>query len=259
MWNTNISQKMFRFSFRIRRLSQRSATVTLGPVRYQMASDPYHLISAASISSSYPVPQSHQVFTQKRSLGTGGKGPKSESEALKIANRKIYTNRHGEEIMFSPCDPPPVYMSVPSGNVFVTGRCRRLARTVYAVYRPGSRRKQTAQLGLYVPKEISTRVESEYKTRRARMMAKIWQALAKNYPRMPLADRSEVQHLISSRYPTVIGNSALDHILVMVHTYVRDRHTRFKSLDIYNEKNTEAIAQAHKRVQEILADWRGEH
>jgi hypothetical protein len=201
----------------------------------------------------------NDIFTQERNLHTDPEGTKSEDKASKTENRKVYRNSHGEEIVFSPCDPPPGYVFVPSGNVFITRSCRKLAQKLYAVYRPESREKLAAQIGLYVPRDTFEKVKSEFEAKRARIGKKLWRALDKTYPQIPPADKNELHRLISSQRPSLTGKSALDHSEITIYAYVRDRYTSFKSLAAHGESPySEAIARARQRVQEILASWRGE-
>jgi hypothetical protein len=209
---------------------------------------------ATSSSPLRPAPKLNDIFTQKRNLHTDLEG--TDGETSKKENRKAYRNRHGEEIVFSPCYPPQGYVFVSSGNTFITRSCRKVAQKLYVVYRPESRKKPFAQIGLHVQKEVFEKAKSDFKAKRARSEEILWRALDKNYPQMPPADKNELYHLISSRCPSLIGKSVLNHSGPIIYAYVRDQYTPFKSLAPYGD--TEAIDQAHKRVQEILASWRGE-
>jgi hypothetical protein len=125
--------------------------------------------------------------------------------------------------------------------------------------RPKSRKRLAAQIGLHVPRDVFEKVESNFKTKRARIDKNLWRALDKKYPQMPPADKNELHRLISSQCSSLTGKSALNHSEIIIYAYVRDRYTPFKSLAPYGEnRDTEAIARAHQRVQETLASWRGE-
>ncbi|OCL14016.1 hypothetical protein AOQ84DRAFT_371659 [Glonium stellatum] len=161
--------------------------------------------------------------------------------------------------MFIPSNPPPGYVFVPSGNVFLTRRCRELAPKLYAVYRPKSRQRLAVPKGLYVPEDAFKEAESDYKAKRVRIEETLWRALDKEYPKIPLADKNELHRLISSKCPGLVGKSALHPSGIITYAYVRDRYTPFKSLTFYGErKDDEAIDRAHRRAQQILASWRGE-
>ncbi|ETN45252.1 uncharacterized protein HMPREF1541_10129 [Cyphellophora europaea CBS 101466] len=179
--------------------------------------------------------------------------------AFKQESHQTYRNRHGEEIAFSPCDPPPGYVFVPSGNTFITRSCRKLAQKLFAVYRPMNRKRPATQIGLHVPRDVFKKVESDFKAKRAKIDESLWRTLDKSYPQIPSADKNELHRLISSRYPSLTGKSALDHSGIIIYAYVRDRYTPFKSLGLYGEsRDSEAITEAHQRAQEIIASWRGE-
>jgi hypothetical protein len=214
---------------------------------------------ATRSSPSRPAQMFNDISKQERNLHTDSNGTDSEGEASKRENRKAYRKSHGEEIVFSPCDPPPGYVFVPSGNAFITRNCRKLAQKLYAVYRPESRKKLAAQIGLYVPSNIFEKVVTEFEAKRVGIEEKLWRALDKKYPQIPSTAKNELHRLISSRCPSLTGKSALDHSELTIYAYVRDRYTPFKSLAPYGEnRDTDAIARAHQKAQEILASWRGD-
>ena len=129
----------------------------------------------------------------------------------------------------------------------------------YAVYHHKIRKRLAAQIGLYVPRDVFEKAESDFKAKRAKIEENLWRDLDKSYPLIPFADKNKLHRLISSQYPNLTGKSALDHSGITIYAYVRDRYTPFKSLAPYDEnRDTEAIARAHQRVQEIIASWRGE-
>lgn len=243
--------------------------MTLGTARFTTVSEPNGFTSAIRYRGrsilttrsppSRPAPKLNDIFTQERNVHSDSEGTESEGETSKKENRKAYRNSHGEEIVFSPCDPPPGYVFVPAGNAFITRNCRKLAQKLYAVYRPKSRKTLAAQIGLHVPRDVFEKVESDFQAKRARVDENLWRALDKKYPQIPPADKNELHQLISSRYPSLTGKSVLNDDGITIYAYVRDRYTPFKSLVPYGEnRDAEAIARAHQRVQEILAFWRGE-
>jgi hypothetical protein len=101
---------------------------------------------ATRSSPSLPGSKLNAVFTQKRNVRNLSNDIESDLEAPKRRNRTVYRNKHGEEIKFTPCDPPPGYVFVPSGDWFVTRHYRKLAQTLYAVYRPKSRKELGGQI-----------------------------------------------------------------------------------------------------------------
>ena len=137
------SSQMFRFLLLTRRLPQRLPTVTPSTVRPKMVLEPNDFVSAVKYREqstlttrnplSRPAPELNDISTQERILHTESDNPENKGEASRMENRKAYTNNHGEEILFRPCYPPRGYEFVPSGNIFITRRCRPLAPKVYEV------------------------------------------------------------------------------------------------------------------------------
>ncbi len=243
--------------------------MTLGAARSKIVSEPNGFILAmkygergtwASRSSpSRPAPKLNVLFTQERSLHNDPEDTEREDMASKTKNRRVYKNRHGEEIIFGRCYPPSGYVFVPFSDAFITRRCRKVAqKNLYAAYRHRTRKKPAKQIGLYVPSDIFDKVNSEFEAKRAKRDEKLWRDLNRDYPQMPPADKKELHRLISLLYPGVTGKSPLDRSTLIIYDYVRDRYTPFKSLDYRGGLYSEAIARAHERAREILAAWRGE-
>lgn len=194
-----------------------------------------------------PVVGFNGLRTQKRTFCTP-----SESTV-----RTVCRNRHGEEIVFIPCNPPTGYTFVVAGNIFLTRRCRKLAQTLYAVYRPKGRKKHAMQLGIYAPNDVFKQANLDFQKERAKLGKKLLQTLDESYPRIPSADRDNLHDLISSQSPTITGNALLRHLSLKVYAYVLDRYTPFKSLAFHKEgQHSKAIAQVHQTAEEILAFWR---
>lgn len=197
-----------------------------------------------------PAPKLSDILTQKRYFYTFSED----------TNRRVYRNRRGEEIVFTPCYPPPGYIFVPSGNVFITRRCRKLAQKVYAVYRPKSRKRRATQIGLHVPKDASEKARSEREAERARTGERLWRYLDKNYPKMPPADRNELHCLVLSQTNNVSATSVLRDIENTIYGYVLNQYTRFNFIPISGKRrHTKAIDRARRKAQEILASWRDEN
>jgi hypothetical protein len=87
---------------------------------------------------------------------------------------------------------------VPSGNAFITRNCRKLAQKLYVVYRPKSRKKLAAQIGLHVPRDVFEKVESDFEAKRARIDENLWWALDKKSPQIPPVDKNKLDRLIAS-------------------------------------------------------------
>ena len=99
------------------------------------------------------------------------------------------------------------------------------------------------------------KVNSDFETKRARIDAGLRQRLDEDYPHMPSADKSELHNLVISHCPDVTGKSALQHMEIKIYAYVRDRYAPFMRLDFRDSKK---ISLVHKRVEKLLAYWRGE-
>lgn len=103
-------------------------------------------------------------------------------------------------------------------------------------------------------------VRSAFEARRARIDEDLWRALETSYPEMPPFDKSELHDLVFSRYPSLTGKSAVNHMEIEVRDYVRDRYTSFNSLDFRSEKrDNKAISLVHETVEKVLASWRGKN
>ena len=121
----------------------------------------------------------NNIFTQERNLHADPEDTEREDDPLKPENRTVYRNSHGEEIIFSPSNPPPGYVFIPSGNVFITRNCRKLAQKLYSVYHHQSQKRPAAQIGLYVLRDVFERVKSDFEAKRARIDKHLWWALGK--------------------------------------------------------------------------------
>ena len=170
----------------------------------------------------------------------------------------------------------PGYVFVPAGNNFVTRRCRKLTkesgRSVYAVYVRGlisvyaslfgklsdqTQKKQGTSIGLHVPEDVFRVVESDFKIFQANKRKNLSRRLQDAYPNMPPEDKEEIHllHLqISSGHPVT---TAIPINSLIMRSYVRDRYTPFKSLKEHHTHDREAFSQVDKRVNKIIAFWRG--
>lgn len=101
-------------------------------------------------------------------------------------------------------------------------------------------------------------MESDFRTIRKRNEKDLWHRLDKIYPKMPPTDRKAVHRLLSIEFSGTIGSSTLNFLPITIRDYVQDRYTQFKSLNIHNRQNREAIAKVNQKVEKTLAFWRGE-
>jgi len=204
-----------------------------------------------------PPPKLSVLFTQERNLHNDPESTGGENGPSGRKNYKVYISRRGEEILFGPPHPPPGYEYVPCDDVFIIRRCRKIAqKKLYAAFSHRSRRRPAKRIGLYVPSDIFDKVKIEFEAKRAKTGEKLDRDLNRDYPQMPLADRRELHRLISRHYPGVTGKLPLD--LSIICAYIRDRYTLFKFLGYRARRNSNMIARADERAQEVLAAWRGE-
>src|SRR6266498_3488914 len=104
-----------------------------------------------------------------------------------------------EEIIFSPSDSPPGYVFVPFVIIFFIRSCRKFAQKLYAVYRPKNRKRLAVQIGLYVPRDVFKKAESDFEAKRARIHEDLWLVLDKKYPQIPPTNRNKLHRLILSQ------------------------------------------------------------
>ncbi|MCJ1382634.1 hypothetical protein MMC17_005747 [Xylographa soralifera] len=189
-----------------------------------------------------------------------------EIRNFKPTNSNFYTNRLGESLMqitFNRDSRPPGYVFVPAGNVYITRHCRRLTnesgRSVEAVYRGKSQKKLAKQVGIHVPEDVFEQVASDFETFETRGSEKLWRRLHKNYPKMPLVDKNEIHHAVSSRYSNPGGKSALNELYVTIDSYIRDRYTAYKLLNIHKAQDTDAFSEVRQKIRKTIALWRGEN
>ena len=179
--------------------------------------------------------------------------------------------------------PPPGYVSVPAGNVYITRNCRRLTkksgRSVYAIYvrtltqisicfsngLPFRQRDQylderTTHIGIHVPKDVFEQVRSDYENFRTRSSKSLWRRLYKEYPKMPLADKTEVHRIITSQYLEPTAKSTLKKLELRVHCYARDSYTPYKSLlEKKGSVNKKEWSKIYERLKDIMVSWRGQN
>lgn len=168
---------------------------------------------------------------------------------------------------------------MPSGNVYITRHCRTLTkksgRSVHPVYlrtliltklllfqvllfeqRSKSRKRIATTIGLHAPSDIFQKVKTNFEARKVKNSQNLWHRLHISYPKMPAADKNKVHRLILSKTSDTVGEWTL--FGSAVHAYIRDRHTRFKSLRTCVGLDREADFKVNQRVKKILASWRGE-
>ena len=74
---------------------------------------------------------------------------------------------------------------------------------------------------------------------------------------MPLADKTEVHRIISSKHSDPVGKTARESLRGAIYNYYRNSYTSFKFLSRYRSLNKEAIFELHGKIEKILDYWRG--
>lgn len=194
---------MFRFSVVFQRLLQSRPTISLSSVRSKANVFVLTLkygergIWASCNRPWRPVPNLNTTFNQERSLHNEQEAAEREDWVSKMERLWANRNKHGEEIIFSPCDPPLGHVYLTSGNRFKTRRCRKACREaaqkLYAVHRHGSRKRPVAHISLFVPRDVSEKVKSEFQTEGAQIGEDLRRILDGDYPQMPRDDKNEPQ------------------------------------------------------------------
>ncbi|PGH06098.1 hypothetical protein AJ79_06632 [Helicocarpus griseus UAMH5409] len=176
-----------------------------------------------------------------------------------------------EEIRTDAQGPPPDYVFVPKGDVYITRNCRtrchEARQTVYTVYNPKSRRT----LGLYVPTDIHTAVTlSAADTQSARAQAvaqkdlrdstKARELLETHFPNMPAQSLEKVlghAFLKGSRRVGRSGKIESDEVKVRlaVEAHIRHEHTDYDRLLDCGVEWKEARARVRAKVNQVLALW----
>lgn len=197
------------------------------------------------ISTSHKAP-SH-LTTNSIAIKTDSECYPREKKALRKDGRTGYKNKHGEEIVFRSFNPPPGYVFVPSGNAFITRRCRKQGQKLYALHRPWIKDRLG---GLFVPEEVLRNAESDFNARGIKMDMNLSRAIDNAYPKIPSGDKKRLLALILSENSNSTGQSALDNLTMAAFSYVRDRYT--------SGRKWICEVKARQRVQKILASWREE-
>ncbi|PGH30118.1 hypothetical protein GX50_07095 [[Emmonsia] crescens] len=178
-----------------------------------------------------------------------------------------------EDIRTESQGPPPGYVFVPKGDVYITRNCRSLShqakQTVYTVYNPKTQRT----LGLYIPAQIHTAVtQSAARTVTARA-----QAVAQKDAR----DTSKARALLRAQFPampadtleTVLGHAFLKgsrrvgrsgkveseevKVGLAVDAHIRHVHTDYERLLEGGVERGEARERVWGTVRRVRALWEG--
>ena len=114
-------------------------------------------------------------------------------------------------------------------------------------------------MGIHVPRDVFDKVRVDYALSRRRFSDSLFRKLYKEYPKMPPADRSKVNRIISTQFSDPTQKSALKNPELRVHCYARDSYTPYKSLlEEKGSLNKEELDQVYERLKDTLASWRGQ-
>ena len=160
---------------------------------------------------------------------------------------------------------------MPSGNKFITRNCRKLAEKFYAVYvrashldlsvlmgltfveRPPNPKRRAAHIGNLIPSGVLDKIQSDYLANEVKAGKPLSRALSERFPRMPSADKFELDSFLSSRDIGIPGLPDLDFVEREVYSFVSERYTSLQSLlETEGLGNLEAIIQEQHRTEKIL-------
>ena len=72
---------------------------------------------------------------------------------------------------------------------------------------------------------------------------------------MPLADKTEVHRIISSRHTDDARNPAPEKLELTIYRYCLDAYTPYEHNRSLNE---EEISEVHEKFRDTIASWRGD-
>ncbi|RMZ71135.1 hypothetical protein GMOD_00005646 [Pyrenophora seminiperda CCB06] len=201
------------------------------------------------------------------------KDTKVDDKPSNVECHTTYRNKLGEKIIFHQryvrpgYAKPSGYEFVPTGNAFVTRKCRDLAQNLYVVYSPETRKKPATKIGIYVPEGTFDKVQSEFQAKRVKLEEDLLRALEKEYPNIPPVDKDKLHLSILEEYPHVTGISTLSpKVPSLARDYVRRQCTTpgKHSLILYNigrslgnTSISEPLQKINQKINEVLTDWRG--
>ena len=156
-------------------------------------------------------------------------------------------------------------MCVPPGNVYIERHCRKLTgetgRSVYS-----DERKM--RIDAHIPKEVLEKAKSDYGTFMTRTSKNLWLRLQRQYPKMPLADKTAVHRRISSEHMEPQMRCFIEPIpkcskkelesRVYSHVWPSSRTPVESLVEKDCRLNIKRVSELHKKVRDTLAYWRGE-
>ncbi|EGE78055.1 hypothetical protein BDDG_00992 [Blastomyces dermatitidis ATCC 18188] len=169
-------------------------------------------------------------------------------------------NRHGETILVDG-KLPRGYVFVPPGNKFMLRQCRRLMRTANdrrTIFVQQHRKPPNpAQPGIYVPHEIASQAAQDLAKLTAALDSTIWKKWAHEYPRMPAADKTQLQRLVSEKNGEAIANFSRHVAQSTLWGYVSRTYTSDEHLVLSAARDPEAVLRVRERIDGVLESWRG--
>ncbi|OJD19575.1 hypothetical protein AJ78_00432 [Emergomyces pasteurianus Ep9510] len=227
-------------------------------------------------ATSKPARRNRRVSNSVKDGGRAGtRLPRELRRALKKQNaiKEKLGDASLEDIRTESQGPPPGYVFVPKGDVYITRNCRSLShkakQTVYTVYNPNTQRT----LGLYIPSQIHTTVsQSASSTLTARALAvaqkdardtsKARALLRNQFPAMPVDTLETVlghAFLKGSRRVGRSGKVEREEVKVglAVDAHIRHVHTDYEKLLEDGVERADARERVWGTVKKVRALWEG--
>ncbi|KAK2813864.1 hypothetical protein FQN50_000265 [Emmonsiellopsis sp. PD_5] len=178
-----------------------------------------------------------------------------------------------EEIRNDAEGPPPGYIFVPKGDVYITRNCRTRSheakQTVYTVYNP----KTQHTLGLYIATEIHTAVSLSATTTQAARTLAVAQKDARDTSKARALLRTQFPKMPTDTVETVLGHAFLKgsrrvgrsgkfedeevKVKLAVEAHIRHVHTEYEALLDGGVEREEARERVWSAVKRIKAIWAG--
>ncbi|KAF4451826.1 hypothetical protein FALBO_16265 [Fusarium albosuccineum] len=131
-------------------------------------------------------------------------------------------------------------------NGAVFERKRRNKKSIFVFSEP---------LGIYVPREIIQKVNSDANAKKAMAKANWLHMLHKEYPDMPAKDRREIRRSYAAPFGRRTAEKQMRDTANAIRLHILDRYTEFK-YPFHNLTAKEA-PRAYQEVENILTIWRG--
>ncbi|OJD20073.1 hypothetical protein ACJ73_08594 [Blastomyces percursus] len=139
-------------------------------------------------------------------------------------------------------------------------QCRRLMRTSNdkrTIFVQHRKHPTPVQPGIYVPHEIFSQAAQDLAKLTATLDSTVWKKWTHEYPRMPAADKTQLQRLVSEKNAEAIANSSRHVAQSTLWGYVCRTYTSDEHLVLSAERDPEAVLRMRERIDGVLESWRG--